>query len=198
MKIVGLDCATVDAKVGLALAVLGEEGLEIQHVTLCTREQTAANVVAGWLRDTQDAVLIAIDAPLGWPKPLAETLINHSAGMPIETPANAMFRRATDLFIQQKLKKLHSMSARTESLARPTQLWLFSALFARSLECRFHWRGRRPRFHLWRRSRSIPRPLCLLTGSRRVGTKKRVQTEQRREIVEACELSLRLANQCLI
>jgi hypothetical protein len=49
--------------------------------------------------------LIAIDAPLGWPKPLAETLMNHRAGVAIETPANAMFRRATDVFIQQKLRK---------------------------------------------------------------------------------------------
>jgi predicted nuclease with RNAse H fold len=49
--------------------------------------------------------LIAIDAPLGWPKPLTEALIDHGAGMPIETPANAMFRRTTDLFIQRTLKK---------------------------------------------------------------------------------------------
>ena len=105
MRIVGLDCATVDAKVGLALGNLGDDGLEIQDATLCTRERAAANVIAGWLRDAQDPVLIAIDAPLGWPKPLAETLINHSAGMQIETHANAMFRRTTDLFIQRMLKK---------------------------------------------------------------------------------------------
>jgi hypothetical protein len=50
-------------------------------------------------------VLIAIEAPLGWPKQLAETLINHSAGMPIETPANAMFRRTTDVFISTEAQK---------------------------------------------------------------------------------------------
>ena len=76
MRIIGLDCATVDAKVGLALGVLSESGLEIQDPTLCTRERAAATVMGGWLRDARDAVLIAIDAPLGWPKPLAETLIN--------------------------------------------------------------------------------------------------------------------------
>jgi hypothetical protein len=79
MKIVGLDCATVDAKVGLALGVLGEGGLAIQDATLCTRERAAATIMAGWVRDAQDAVLIAIDAPLGWPKPLGEVLINHHA-----------------------------------------------------------------------------------------------------------------------
>ena len=105
MKIVGLDCATVDARVGLAVGFPSGGSLKIQQATLCTRERAAASVIAGWVRDAQDAVLIAIDAPLGWPKPLAETLIHHSAGMPIETPANAMFRRTTDLFIQQKLNK---------------------------------------------------------------------------------------------
>jgi hypothetical protein len=138
-----LDCATVDAKVGLAVGVLGELGLEVQQATLCTRERAAASVIAGWIRDSQDPVLIAIDAPLGWPKPLAETLINHSAGMPIETPANAMFRRITDVFIQTRLGKRPldvgaDRIARTAYAAAP-----FSPFFAWSLEYRFRWRGRR-------------------------------------------------------
>jgi hypothetical protein len=47
---------------------LGEGGLEIQVATLRTREQAAASVIEGKVRDSQDPVLIAIDAPLGWPK----------------------------------------------------------------------------------------------------------------------------------
>jgi predicted nuclease with RNAse H fold len=105
MKIVGLDCATVDAKVGLALGVLDEGRAEIKSATLCTRERSAADRIANWIHDADDGVLIAIDAPLGWPKPLAESLIDHSAGVAINTEANAMFRRTTDRFIQQKLKK---------------------------------------------------------------------------------------------
>lgn len=105
MRIVGLDCATVDPKVGIALGLHGDAGLEIQDATLCTRERAAANVIASWVHNSQDPILISIDAPLGWPKPLAEILIHHSAGMNIETPANAMFRRTTDVFIQQKLRK---------------------------------------------------------------------------------------------
>jgi hypothetical protein len=69
--------------------------------------------------------LDAIDAPLGWPKPLAETLIDHRAGMPIETPANAMFRRTTDLFIQRKLKKT-PLDVGADRIARTaTQRWRF-------------------------------------------------------------------------
>ncbi len=105
MKIVGVDCATVDAKVGLALGTLSEGRLVIHDATLCTPERTAASVIADWLSNREDASLIAIDAPLGWPKPLAESLIRHNAGEALGTPANAMFRRATDLFIQRELKK---------------------------------------------------------------------------------------------
>jgi hypothetical protein len=38
-------------------------------------------------------------------KKLAETLIIHRAGMSLETPADPMFRRTTDVFIQRTLKK---------------------------------------------------------------------------------------------
>jgi hypothetical protein len=68
--------------------------------------------------------------------------------MAIETPPNAMFRRTTGVFIQQKLKKTRSMSARTESLVPPTQRSPFSAIFAWNLDCQSRWRGRRPMFHV--------------------------------------------------
>jgi hypothetical protein len=141
MKIVGLDCATVDAKVGIALGNLGNGGLEIQDATLCTRERAAANVIAGWVRDSQGRVWIAIDAPLGWPKQLAETLINHRAGMSIETPANAMFRRATDVFIQQKLKKT-PLDVSADRIARTAYAALaILGTLRTGLGCHFRWLG---------------------------------------------------------
>jgi hypothetical protein len=105
MKIIGVDCATAAAKVGLALGVPSGDGVEIRDATLCTLEQSAAKVIAGWLKDGEGPALIALDAPLGWPKPLAESLINHKAGKALGTSAHAMFRRETDLFIHRKLKK---------------------------------------------------------------------------------------------
>jgi len=105
MKIVGVDYATQDAKVGLALGVVSEGDLEIQDAKLCRRERPPASVIASWLGDRQSAALIAIDAPLGWPKPLAECLIKHNASAAIEATPDAMFRRETDLFIQRELKK---------------------------------------------------------------------------------------------
>jgi hypothetical protein len=193
MRIVGLDCATVDAKVGLALGVLSDRGLEVQQATLCTRERAAASVIAGWVRDSQDPVLIAIDAPLGWPKPLAETLIDHRAGMPIETPANAMFRRTTDLFIQTRLGK-----RRTGSLVPLTRRWPFSALFAWNLECQFRWHGTRPMFHVSQRSRYIRQPLWLPIGSGRLVTKSQRRLRNAVRLSRHYAPSLQLANQCLI
>jgi hypothetical protein len=67
-------------------------------------ERSAAKVIAGWLKD-REAALIALDAPLGWPKPLAESLINHKAGKALGASAHAMFRRETDRFIHREIGK---------------------------------------------------------------------------------------------
>ena len=53
---------------------------------------------------TQDA-LVAIDAPLGWPRPLAEALPQHAAGAPIGASANPLFRRTTDHHIHKTTGK---------------------------------------------------------------------------------------------
>ena len=58
-----------------------------------------------WIRSFDGPVLIAIDAPLGWPAALGDTLGTHSAGQDITVGSNTMFRRATDRFIQQELHK---------------------------------------------------------------------------------------------
>ena len=105
MKIVGVDCATEDAKIGIALGILVDDHLEIQDASLCSRERSAAETIAEWLRTEGEGSVIAIDAPLGWPRPLAASLIEHTAGSAINTEAHAMFRRGTDLFIQRELKK---------------------------------------------------------------------------------------------
>ena len=104
--IVGIDCATVDAKVGLALARLSDESLEIVRATLCSKEQQAASTVARWLSEREGPALLAIDAPLGWPAPLASALVEHRAGEALKAPANAMFRRTTDVFIHDALGKM--------------------------------------------------------------------------------------------
>ena len=57
-----------------------------------------------WLQHYDDA-LIALDAPLGWPRALGPQLSTHRAGCPIQGEANQLFRRVTDVAIKQRLGK---------------------------------------------------------------------------------------------
>jgi hypothetical protein len=103
--IIGVDCATVDEKIGLAFADYHRARVSIRDATLCTREGSAVATVAGWLKCCGGRVLLTMDAPLGWPEPLARTLAVHRAGERLGAPPNEMFRRETDRFIQKELSK---------------------------------------------------------------------------------------------
>lgn len=103
MRIVGIDCATDPKKVGLALS----EFDEVSHRLLCAQQGAGLNLaetVAEWINH-QHPVLIALDAPLGWPMDLGQSLHNHAAGAPIEAEGNQLFRRETDRFIKRRLNK---------------------------------------------------------------------------------------------
>jgi hypothetical protein len=63
------------------------------------------DVISHWLRDATVPVLLALDAPLGWPEPMGRALYEHNAGEPIEVKSNDLFRRETDRFIQAELCK---------------------------------------------------------------------------------------------
>jgi len=105
VTIVGIDCATIDAKIGVAWGTWSGGKVEVLEVALCGPERSAASFVTAWLRDSGIPGLVAIDAPLGWPQPLARTLSAHRAGELIRTSPNDMFRRETDRFIQRTLGK---------------------------------------------------------------------------------------------
>ena len=104
-RIIGIDCATEGAKTGLALAVLDNGELRIDQATVGDRRRCPRAIVLEWLTDSDDATLLAIDAPLGWPEPLVTSLTSHTAGARIAAPANCMFRRETDRFVQRELRK---------------------------------------------------------------------------------------------
>ena len=102
--LIGIDVATLHAKVGAARGTYLEGKVRLEESVLCTRS-SPADTISQWLESARDPVLLAIDAPLGWPAPLADSLASHQAGATLSTPPNEMFRRATDRFIQQKLSK---------------------------------------------------------------------------------------------
>ncbi len=105
IRVIGIDCATVDAKVGLACGEYGAGKVRLHAATLCTRERSALARVFEWVTNADGPALLAIDAPLGWPVPLARALASHRAGERLVASAHDMFRRETDRFIRTKLSK---------------------------------------------------------------------------------------------
>ena len=102
--VLGIDCATKPAKVGLALGELRNGVVTITKCRTATRREPPAAIAAAWLRESNRA-LIALDAPLGWARALGACLPVHRAGQVMPAPANDLFRRSTDLDIRQRMGK---------------------------------------------------------------------------------------------
>lgn len=105
VTIIGLDCATDPKKVGLALGRFDGEHTNLLRTELGTISQRPAKIVADWLYRNEAPALLALDAPLGWPKGLGVTLQAHQAGMDVELPADSMFRHKTDYCVRQAIGK---------------------------------------------------------------------------------------------
>lgn len=101
-RIIGIDCATDPKKVGLALCTLTGVRPHIEKVTTGTTWPAIDEQVASW---ATTPTLLALDAPLGWPARLGESLHAHRAGAGFNHPPNAMFRRATDDAVAERLGK---------------------------------------------------------------------------------------------
>lgn len=102
--LLGIDCATQPAKVGLAWAELSGHRVRVLHCRTASRTQSPAELAGAWLREAEGAV-IALDAPLGWPLALGRVLPGHRAGQPMAASSNDLFRRATDLDIRGRFGK---------------------------------------------------------------------------------------------
>jgi hypothetical protein len=102
--IVGVDCAVESARVGLALGRLIGDTLHIVEAE-CPGKRPVADVVKAWLPHAEP-VLLALDAPLGWPAPLANALCGHQAGGPLQPDAHLLFRRFTDREVHRRYGKM--------------------------------------------------------------------------------------------
>ena len=101
--VVGVDCALDEQRLGLARGRLDESGqLHIQRVTLGTAGESAAASVSTWIRGAE-AFVVALAAPLGWPQPLAASLLEHQAGEKLAAPRDTLFRRQTDRELRKAL-----------------------------------------------------------------------------------------------
>ena len=104
VQLIGIDCATKPKNIGIALA---EVDREMRVCEVHAGVPDPWGTVSNWLTQARDTgVLIALDAPLGWPRALAEVLDSHQAGESVEQhDANALFRRSTDPYIRSKVGK---------------------------------------------------------------------------------------------
>ena len=114
--IIGIDCATDDERVGIALAHVRAGRCEVSHAGVGSSERQVVNEVAAWLADA-DRALLAMDAPLGWPRTMARALAVHRAGDGLAVAANHLFRRVTDRFIRERLGK-QSLDVGADRVAR--------------------------------------------------------------------------------
>lgn len=114
--IVGIDCATVSQKVGLAIGRLSSQGLEITNICSGSKGQSVGSAVSQWIQG-ENRVLLAIDAPLGWPADLGKNLSTHIAGGKLSVEPNLLFRRETDRFIKRTIGK-QSLDVGADRIAR--------------------------------------------------------------------------------
>jgi len=105
VRIVGVDIATQPKNVGLGLGTLSGGDLRVESVTARESWDAIDAEVGAWVRSSEGAVLLALDAPLGWPAALANALRGHRAGAAVQPAANAMFRRRTDDVVAAALGK---------------------------------------------------------------------------------------------
>src|SRR4051812_22978704 len=79
-RIIGLDWATKDPRRGIAIVDVDSNSCGVALVRQCSTREKALDLVLKAM-EFDGPILIAIDAPLGWPVALAEGLAGHRAGI---------------------------------------------------------------------------------------------------------------------
>ena len=102
--IIGLDCATREAKMAVARGSLVSGTVSVNEILIGSAHSFLIDPIMRWITASQ-RVLLAFDAPLGWPAGLAEALIRHRAGDPIRQQPHTLFRRYTDQVVRKRLGK---------------------------------------------------------------------------------------------
>ena len=117
VRVVGIDCATDPRRVGYAFGRFSGGRTILEHVAVGTVSWSPLEAIVDWLGDSAEPALLALDAPLGWPAPLAEVLQSHQAGQHLPGEANRLFRRHTDRVIRERIGK-QSLDVGADRIAR--------------------------------------------------------------------------------
>lgn len=100
VTIIGIDCATQDKNIGLALGRFDGHGCHISSATVGSKKNSVLETITGWITDDHPT-LIALDAPLGWPTDLGKSLQLHESGAYISTEPDKLFNRLTDKIVRE-------------------------------------------------------------------------------------------------
>ncbi|MDA1258351.1 MAG: DUF429 domain-containing protein [Chloroflexi bacterium] len=114
IALIGIDAAVKPKDTGIALASYESGVTRLTAVGLLSL--VALTGLAAWT-NSADQVLIAIDAPLGWPEPLSSGLVLHAAGDALAEPADQMFLRETDRAVKRNIGK-SGLSVGADKIAR--------------------------------------------------------------------------------
>jgi len=135
--VLGYDCAVRDENTGLARALWTPGGPALPgelhiHEAVSGRHRSVEETLLSWLR-VPEPVLLAVDAPLGWPEPLGRALAGHRAGEAPGVSAHALFRRETDRVVR-RLYGRQTLDVGADRIARTAlrALELLEALRRRS------------------------------------------------------------------
>lgn len=101
-RVIGIDCAVDPAKVGVAAGEMVNSRVMVTDATQCGKNAAVEEAVATYAAGA-NRVLLALDAPLGWPAALGRTIVQHQAGQPIVSNGHALFRRRTDEVVAREV-----------------------------------------------------------------------------------------------
>lgn len=101
LQIVGIDAAVEPRNNGLAVAEYANNSCKVRSLQTGRRGEPIAHQILD-LIDSSRPLLVAIDAPLGWPTAFTQALHGHAAGHELDGDPNELFARTTDRFVREK------------------------------------------------------------------------------------------------
>lgn len=124
--VIGIDCAAQHPNFGLAIGHCTSSTVEITKVT--TGQPDVPKILRQWMSDKRPLIL-AFDAPLGWPVVLGKTLKDHFAGNRLLESSDQLFHRSTDNFVREHVKK-KPLEVGADKIARAAvrALWVIDDL----------------------------------------------------------------------
>ncbi len=101
LQILGIDAAVDPRNNGLAIAEYTSNHCKVRSLQVGRGGEPIALQILE-LIDSSRPLLVAIDAPLGWPTALTKALHGHVAGHELDGGPNDLFARTTDRFVRKK------------------------------------------------------------------------------------------------